>query len=212
MKDTTRTKILKFLQSEQTSTPAEIARTLNVTAAAVRYHLARLENEGLIERRAAKTHFEPGRPAQVFRLSPQSQPNFMAGLASALLASHLKQSSPDSVDAFWANLAMQIADSDPESLQLPRRLSFSIRELNRMNYQARWEAGAQGPRILLFNCPYADIWPQFPGLCQMDLHLLERWTGRKLQQTARIDLFGRKHTACIFEGFPGLRISTLQLA
>jgi predicted ArsR family transcriptional regulator len=206
----TRAKILEFLRIEHTATVAEIARTLNLTGAAVRYHLAQLENEGKIEFSAVTRQDEPGRPAQIFRLSDSLRPNFLGGLSSALLEIQLSSVEPDKIEEIWIELARRIAGKDIVSTSLPRRLTEAVQELNRMNYRARWEAGAKGPRVLFHNCPYAAIWPRFPGLCQMDRRILERLTGREMIQTATMDFIGGGHPTCIFEGFSGSYPPTLQ--
>ena len=68
-----------------------------------------------------------------------------------------------------------------------RRLASTVERLNAMHYQARWEAGAEGPRIVLGHCPYAAIIEKHPELCQMDLALLSELLGGKLQQTAKLE-------------------------
>jgi predicted ArsR family transcriptional regulator len=47
-----------------------------------------------------------------------------------------------------------------------------------MNYHARWEAGAEGPRILFGHCPYAAIVGKHPELCEMDVSLVSQLTAR----------------------------------
>jgi predicted ArsR family transcriptional regulator len=196
----TRTRILDLIEKEHSATAEEISRSLDLTASAVRYHLARMENEGLIEIDEHINRREAGRPAQAFRVSSSTRPNHLAGLSTALLSMRLSQSDAEADELVWADLAKGIAGTVPGSTLLSLRLSHCIRELNRMNYQARWEAGPHGPRIFLSNCPYTAIWHKFPGLCQMDRHLLEDWMGREFFQTSRIDFQGRKHKSCVFDG------------
>ena len=47
-----------------------------------------------------------------------------------------------------------------------------------MHYQARWEAGAEGPRVIFGRCPYAKVIAGHPELCKMDIALLEKALGR----------------------------------
>ena len=68
-----------------------------------------------------------------------------------------------------------------------RRLSSTIERLNEMHYQARWEAGAGGPRIVLGHCPYAAVIKNHPELCQMDAALLVILLSGEVSQTAKLE-------------------------
>jgi predicted ArsR family transcriptional regulator len=54
-----------------------------------------------------------------------------------------------------------------------QKLTLAVSKLNNMNYQARWEAHAAGPRLILAHCPYLKILDRHPELCVMDAYLLE---------------------------------------
>ena len=68
-----------------------------------------------------------------------------------------------------------------------RRLASTIERLNSMHYQARWEAGAEGPRIILGHCPYRAIIADHPELCQMDAALLTELLQDEVMQTAKLE-------------------------
>jgi hypothetical protein len=70
--------------------------------------------------------------------------------------------------------------------------------LNEIHYQSRWEAGAEGPRILFAHCPYAAIIDKHPELCQMDGFLLGEEIGVDARQLAKIDQKPGGITHCIF--------------
>jgi len=74
-------------------------------------------------------------------------------------------------------------------------LNLSVEKLNQMNYHARWEAGAGGPRILFGHCPYAAIITRHPELCAMDAALLKELFGDELEQIAKIENF---QDTCVF--------------
>ena len=183
VKDPTRKNILDYLHTHHTGGSAEIARTLNLSGAAVRYHLGLLKQEGKVELAPDLGARTPGRPVKHYRLVAEARPNHLAGLASLLLSARLAESGPDNETKVWTAMARDIEGLPTEKRPLPRRLAQTIQRLNQMNYQARWEAGPLGPRIFMANCPYAAIWKQFPGLCVMDLYLLERLTGLRLRQS-----------------------------
>jgi predicted ArsR family transcriptional regulator len=211
-KDSTRQKIIELLRILHSATALEIARGLNLSGAAVRYHLTHLKQAGRIEVMADSKSREAGRPAKKYCLTTLERPNFLGGLVCVLLSERLAVSEPGQEGQVWKKLAHQIAGPAQRPQPLPKRLAQTIQHLNEMNYQARWEAGAFGPRILFSNCPYAAIWTQFPGLCQMDQHLLERWTGLIFRRVAHGEVPGSVPQTCIFEPINGREEHTLQLA
>ena len=85
-------------------------------------------------------------------------------------------------------LGKRIAGQSPGSSQpLMRRLTSTIDHLNRMHYQARWEAGAEGPRIVLGHCPYSAVIERHPELCRMDTELLGNLVSGKVRQTVKLE-------------------------
>ena len=64
------------------------------------------------------------------------------------------------------------------NLPITKRLVLLIEKLDEMHYQARWEAGAEGPRVIFGRCPYAKVIAGHPELCKMDIALLEKALGR----------------------------------
>jgi predicted ArsR family transcriptional regulator len=64
-----------------------------------------------------------------------------------------------------------------------------------MHYQARWEAGADGPRVLFGRCPYAAVIEGHPELCQMDVSLLGNALGREVRQLGKIE---KAQGLCVF--------------
>jgi predicted ArsR family transcriptional regulator len=62
-----------------------------------------------------------------------------------------------------------------------------VEKLNEMHYQSRWEAGAEGPRVLFGRCPYAAVIEKHPELCRMDVNVLGNALGRELKQLGKIE-------------------------
>jgi len=73
-----------------------------------------------------------------------------------------------------------------------------VQILNLKRYQARWDAHAQAPRILLHNCPYAAVLENHPELCRMDAYMIAQLLGLPVEQLARMDIFGSHPPACVF--------------
>ncbi len=86
----------------------------------------------------------------------------------------------------------------PRSASLTQRLAATVQDLNHLNYQARWEAHAQGPRLILEHCPYAAILKNHPEICQIDRFLLQELTGVPVAQTERLALDERGAPFCRF--------------
>jgi predicted ArsR family transcriptional regulator len=131
-----------------------------------------------------------GRPVKIYGLSEKSLGDNLPTLASALLKRwektfrNLKQQSPMNLLAI--ELALQIGRTNPND-SVTKKLVDLLEKLNKMHYQARWEAGAEGPRILFAHCPYAAIIDKHPELCQMDGFFLGEELGAKAQQLAKIE-------------------------
>jgi predicted ArsR family transcriptional regulator len=99
-------------------------------------------------------------------------------------------------DALWseagksirvAALAKRLAgEPNFKSQPVTKGLILVIARLNQMNYHARWEAGAGGPRIIFGHCPYVAILAKRPELCRMDAALLEEWMGGSAEQLGTI--------------------------
>jgi predicted ArsR family transcriptional regulator len=114
----------------------------------------------------------------------------LSALTDALLAEAASSFDPEA-------LAKRLAGESGMASQLvAKRLSLVVERMNQMKYHARWEAGAEGPRIIFGHCPYAVIILNHPELCRIDALLLGQLMGRPAAQTAKIGVDGS--TLCIF--------------
>ncbi len=182
----TRQRILAYLQKVSTASTADVARALGCTQANARHHLNVLVADGRVtvvcRRREGR-----GRPLQVYGLSPALAGDNLAGLVDALLKEH----SPNPQVLARHLLGGEIASGQP----LMRRLHGLIERLNAMHYQAHWEAGAEGPRVIFGRCPYAAVIEQHPELCSMDEALIQQVLGRSVRLVHRMEE-GQGH--CMF--------------
>ncbi len=201
MNDDTQARIIAYLQKNHSAAAAELAQALIVTKGDVQYHLKLLEQAGSIRRmpRGAQRQKGRGRPSVLFQLAPESRPDNLAGLASALLAALLSPSagSEESRSAALDQVAAALFGSLEPAPRLSQSLNRVVAMFNQYPYQARWEARRVGPCILLKNCPYAQILPEHPELCQLDQRALQLLLRRPVQLDARID-FQRPSSACVF--------------
>jgi predicted ArsR family transcriptional regulator len=188
---TTRQKILDYLKRNRTVSSREIARTLRMTPANARHHLGILASDGRVEV-ITQRQVGRGRPEKVYQLAGTLAGDNLSVLVDALLT---EAGEKVKVEALGKRLA---GDSDSASQPLMRRLSSTVKRLSEMHYQSRWEAGAEGPRIVLGHCPYAGVVEKHPKLCQMDAALLSELLGGQVRQTAKLEIGAGDLPYCAF--------------
>lgn len=187
---TARQKILNYLAKARIASAREISRALQMSAPTVRHHLRVLVSDGRLEMTSTRGRDGRGRPEQVFSLPQASMGDNLSALADALLMEAGSGFAPEA-------LAKRLAGKSEFTGQpIVKRLNLAIARLNQMKYHARWEAGAEGPRILFGHCPYAAILAGHPELCKMDEALLAELMGRPATQTSRIGEDG--NLSCVF--------------
>ena len=185
-----RHKVLAYLTRTRTASVREIARALKMSAANVRHHLRVLVSDGRLEVVLVGEHDRRGRPEKLYSLPRAALGDNLPALSDALLA---EAGTKVRMEALAKRL---VGESDFAGQPIVKRLNLVVEKLNQMNYHARWEAGREGPRIILGHCPYAAIIEKHPELCQMDAALLEGLTGESAEQLSQI---GReKSLACVF--------------
>jgi len=208
-KPNARQRILAYLQSHHGVTAAEVSRALRVTPANIRHHLSILAADGRAkvvgERRPEKdaggTGQGRGRPVKMYGLGDTASGDNLSGLADAVLAQWIAGLPPDQRDSALGALAARLADVPPGgklSGPIIRRLAQAITRLNGLHYHARWEAHAQGPRVIFEQCPYAAILEKHPELCRVDALLLKELLGADVTQSAKLELNARGLPFCMF--------------
>ncbi len=198
---TARQKVLAYLGKQRPASAAQIGRALNMSAATVRHHLSVLTADGRISMAGARRTAGRGRPVKEYRLSEKSLGDNLAMLSGVVLSEWLgKLSSAQREQALHAiakGLADQIGRSDPK-IPAAKRLALLMEALNARHYQARWEAGRDGPRILFAHCPYASIIEKHPELCQMDAIMLGEELDANAYQISKIDQKPSGAAYCVF--------------
>lgn len=177
---TARQKVLAQLTKLGPSSARELARILRMSEANVRHHLRLLASDGRVSIINSRVNGR-GRPEKVYRLSAALEGDNLAALADALLSVEGQKSNVE-------DLAGSILPADQfKNLPIPKRLAMLVEKLNAMHYQSRWEAGAEGPRVILGRCPYAAVIEKHPELCRMDASLLGEALGREVRQLGKIE-------------------------
>ena len=189
---TTRKKILDYLKRNQTGSSHEVARVLRMTPANARHHLGILAADGRVEL-VSKRQGGRGRPEKVYRLAGTLAGDNLSALVDALFR---EAGEGIDLDAIGVRLAGGMIETGQP---LMRRLTSTVENLNEMHYQARWEAGADGPRIVLGHCPYAGLVREHPQLCSIDAALLVALLRAGVEQTAKLERGAGERPFCAFE-------------
>lgn len=199
MKLNTRLRIIDHLRKHQTASALELSKALDTTRANIRHHLAILETNDLIEMIAQRREGGRGRPVMVYGLSRHVLGDGLDELSAALMAEWLGGLSDREREAGLRSLAQRLAGPVSElPVPMAKRLNQAVERLNQMHYQARWEASAAGPRVVLGHCPFSAVIERCPELCRMDVHLLEMLLNVNVQQTAKLEMGARGEKFCMF--------------
>lgn len=201
MRPTTRFRILEYLRKNQTASGHELSRALGMTGANIRYHLAVLESNGLIESISHRQEGR-GRPVKIYALARRVVGDGLEDLARAMLDVFVKRPpTREAPDSGLRLTALRLAGETspvPERL-ITRRLNQTVDRLNELHYQSRWEAGVDGPHVILGHCPYSAIIADYPELCLMDAFLLEQRAGSPVEQIARLQPSAKGYPFCTFK-------------
>lgn len=168
----TRQRILDLLSIQDQVSAGELSRALSVTQSDVRYHLSRMVVEGLILATKPRQTGRRGRPASRYNLASKSMQDNYELFTKALLSSMQENITEQERNLIFQDIAKQIPGEFKPGGPLGRRLVQAVDQLNLLNYQARWEAHADAPRVIFDRCPYASLRPEFPELCRLDSELL----------------------------------------
>ncbi len=197
MKPTTRLRILAHFRKHQTASVRELSRSLGMTGANVRHHLTVLESNDLIEVVGLRKEGR-GRPMQVYGLSRRVLGDGLDNLAGALFDVWLDGTTDEMREAALRSVAARLAGVTGADVPVMMRLIRAVERLNELRYQARWEASAAGPRLILGHCPYAAIIADHPELCRMDAFFFEARLGSSVVQTAKLQLSDKGLPFCAF--------------
>ena len=198
---TARQRVLNYLKNQRSASAAQIGRGLNMSAANVRHHLSIMLADGRITLIGEKRRGGRGRPVKSYGLSEKSLGDNFALLSDAILGELLNGLSPVKRDGMLNAIAKTLAvQFEANNLNIPvtKRLAIIVDKLNELHYQARWEAGPQGPRILFAHCPYAAIIEKHPELCRMDEILVGNLMNAKACQLAKIGQQPIGSPYCVF--------------
>jgi len=183
----TRSKIMDFLEANNQATAVELSQILNMTQANIRHHLSILIDEGKIEIVGQNQTIGRGRPTILYMPTKQAQKHSLNVLLQILLDDIQSVGSTKQRESKIKRLAERLSLSEiDDNKSITLRLGGCIRHLNDLHYQAHWEARSDLPIVTFGKCPYAPVIERYPELCTMDKYLLEDILKREVTQTEKI--------------------------
>ena len=192
---TTRSRIIDTIRVKQAVSAIELSRILGMTGANIRHHLAVLKANRLVEV-IGRQYEGRGRPVDIYGISSIFLGNGMEQLACALL----DECPENDQDKYLGSIGRRMGEGfhhDPEPF-VSRLLTEFCGFLNRMNYQARWEAGATGAQLILGRCPFRAILDEHPEICKIDMIMIETCLDSKVVQEKRLERTRNGLTQCVF--------------
>ncbi len=194
-----RQKILNYILEQQSATAEELSRVFHVTPANIRHHLSILERQGSVKVIGKKAPEGKGRPTQIYSATQQSDQDNLEQLADTLLTTLFETSPAVDKDVILRGIARQMSKKNIVDRHNPtRQLYSSIRALNRMSYQAHWEAHFDTPRIMLGHCPYMTLLEGHPEICQLDGYLLQELLDTPVRQSEKLTMDAKGLPECVF--------------
>ncbi len=194
-----RQKILNYILEQQSATVEELSKVFRVTPANIRHHLSILTGQGSLKIIGHKPKAGKGRPSQIYSASLLRDQNNLEQLADTLLTTVLSNTPAEGSNTKLHDIARQMASNCILDKYNPtRRLYSSIRALNRMSYQAHWEAHRDNPRIMLDHCPYLTLLEHHPEICQLDAFVLQELLDTPVRQVEKLGLNARGIPECVF--------------
>jgi predicted ArsR family transcriptional regulator len=194
----TRKQIIDYLNSNHTATAVELSRALNVTAANIRHHIVELIQQEIVEEVGNLPTRGRGRPTKLYCLSKGALDHNLDFLADILLQIITGDKSKDRYHDQFNRIAQQMIGDFQPPARVIQRLNQVIQWLNDNNYQARWEASPNGPRVILGYCPYVAILDTNPEMCQIDTALVSQLVGSPMEQQTKLERSSLGIRQCIF--------------
>jgi len=171
-----------------------------MSAAAVRHHLGVLAEDGrVVEEEPVK--LKRGRPQKLYRLSERMLGDNLGMLADATLEALVGCTPIADREAVILRVATTLDErmgAASPKLSAAKQVIDLTERLSALSYQASWEAGAHGPRVVLGHCPYAAIIERHPELCRMDAEVIGRRLGSRAEQILKMEPRPGGPSRCVF--------------
>jgi predicted ArsR family transcriptional regulator len=183
----TRDQVLLQLKQRGSQTTSALASRIRVTPVAVRQHLYRLSEEGLVEFDDERCRV--GRPRRVWRLAPRAQAEFPDGhsdLAIELIDAVERTFGDTDLDRIVAartrtQLKRYRQALPPHDAPIEKRVAELARLRRDEGFMAEWSKQPDGTLLLAENhCPICAAAAVCPSLCRDELSLIKASIGNRV--------------------------------
>jgi predicted ArsR family transcriptional regulator len=166
-----------MLLRSEARTVNELARELQLTDNAIRAHLVVLERDGLVQLHGRRR--SSGKPASTYILTAEAEalfPKAYAQILGLVLAQVLERHGVAELEQVLRTVGEELASD-----QLGRAAGATLDDRLQVAKQVWSQLGGladvrrEGPRCVLaeLSCPFGDIVPRFPEVCQLAQALLQ---------------------------------------
>ncbi len=196
---TTRRRVLELVATDGPVTAAELAAELGLTSAAVRRHLALLEDDGTIavhDAGPAAGHVRRGRPARRYVVSAGGQSELAGGyseLAAQAMRYLREAAGPAAVVAFAAQRYENVVRRYAPSLTAtdPQERAAQLAELLSADGYAASVRPVVGPlvptvQLCQGHCPVQHVAEEFSELCEAEARAFSELLGTHVQRLATL--------------------------
>lgn len=195
---TTRERVARSILEHGPSTAGQLADRLDLTPAAVRRHLAYLEEEGDLSSEEQRVYGSRGRgrPAKVFLLTDAGRTHFPSAydeLAIQALRQLQALAGDPAIERFAEDrvsdvvrryqLILEESAAEGEAIAAPDALA---RALNDEGYVATMQPSRSGEQLCQHHCPVSHVAEEFPELCAAETEVFSRLLGVHVQRLATI--------------------------
>lgn len=193
--------ILQVLGQRGPLTLAQLARAVQRSPLATRYHLDVLIAQGIVAPSHVAHRARVGRPQTLYALTPRAHiylPHQYAWLAQQLLTELARVCGERELRMAFQRIGWRLAETLPLSrptTRLRTRLRRAINFLCARGYAARTEQGNDGWAIIIHHCPYQQVARVSRAVCELDLALLDALVQVSFKMTRCI---ARQDAECVF--------------
>lgn len=179
---TTRGKILALLR-RQPRTVQDLAEELEITANTVRSHLATLERDGLVQQSGTVRRPGAGKPAHMFELVPEIEPQFSKAyipLLGTLLDVLEDRLGSQELLRLMTEVGQRLAPQWENGRDLAGLVNDTAALLDELGAVTTVEREHETFRIKGRGCPLSAVVCHRPEVCSAVLALIEALTGGKV--------------------------------
>jgi predicted ArsR family transcriptional regulator len=182
--------ILNLLRERGQATAADVAEAIGMSPVNAHYHLGRLEREGLVTSEPIRQGV--GRPKYAYALSSAALdlfPQSTHRLANRLLDALQTQLGAQQVEAIFERMVSDIAaehSDDYRDKPIEAKIESLIGLLGEEGFIARVEKVGQDFQLTQCGCPYQHIAARHPGICAIDLKLINTTLGQPVERSTWI--------------------------